>query len=150
VISATKMSILTREHRSALLSLDGSPNSMKTSLRLFAALFVLIAVNSVRAGDFVSTVLQADQTLPITVNGNHALIIRNFTQEIGANNRGTVSVTKNNQTINTAFVASFADPTTVSGFLDPVNEFVVAGPASVTVTCGDTTSCFITYRKAED
>jgi hypothetical protein len=123
---------------------------MKPSFRLLAVVFVLIDVNSVRAGDFVSTVLQANQPLTITVNGNHALIIRNFTQEIGATNRGTVSVTKNNLTVNPAFVASFADPTTVSGFLDPVNEFVVAGPASVTVTCGDKTSCFITYRKADD
>src|SRR5689334_16497694 len=107
---------------------------MKASLRLLALTFALSFATFVHAGDFISTVLQANQTLTITVNGDHALVIRNFTQEIGATNRGFVSVTKNNLTINTAFVACFADPTTVSGFLDPVNEFVVAGPASVTVT----------------
>lgn len=123
---------------------------MKTSFRLLAVTLVLSFATFASAGDFISTVLQADQTLTITVNGNRALVIRNFTQEIGATNRGTVSVTKDSLTISRAFVASFADPTTASGFLDPVNEFVVAGPASVTVKCGDTTSCFITYRKAED
>jgi hypothetical protein len=122
---------------------------MKTSLRLLAVVFVLGFATFARAGDFVSTVLQANQTLSITINGNHALVIRNFTQEAGGLNRGFVSVTKNSLTIATAFVASLADPNSVN-FLDPINEFVVAGPASVTVTCGDTTSCFITYRKAED
>ncbi len=126
------------------------PQPMKTSLRLLAAIFVLIAVNSVRAGDFVSMVLQANQQLPpITVSGDHFLVIRNFTQEVGGFARGFVSVTTNGSTITNAFVASIEDP---SPFIinDPVNNFVVAGPATVTVTCGDTTNCFITYRKGED
>ncbi len=123
---------------------------MKTSSRLLAVLFVFIFTGFIRAGDFVSTVLQADQVLPtITVSGNHFLLIRNFTQEVGGTNRGFVSVTANGLTITNAFVASLADPDTNS-ILDPVNEFVVAGPATVTVTCGDTTSCFISYRKGQD
>jgi hypothetical protein len=123
---------------------------MKMSLRLLAAVFVFIFIGFVRAGDFVSTVLQAGQQLPpITISGNHFLVIRNFTQEVGGNNRGFVSVTANGLTITNAFVASIEDPSTQ--FLnDPVNNFVVAGPATVTVTCGDTTSCFISYRKGQD
>jgi hypothetical protein len=124
---------------------------MKTSFRLLAVGFVFGFATFARAGDFVSTVLQASQALPtITVRGDQFLVIRNFTQECCGNNRGVVSVTKNNLTISPAFVASFADPTTLSGFLDPVNEFVVAGPATVDVTCGDTTNCFITYRKGQN
>ena len=123
---------------------------MKTSFRLFAVLFVFNSTGFVHAGDFVSTVLQADQQLaPITISGDHFLVIRNFTQEVGGNNRGFVSVEKNGSAITNAFVASVEDPSTF--FLkDPVNSFVVAGPATVTVTCGDTTSCFLTYRKGQN
>jgi len=122
---------------------------MKTSFRLLAVTFVLSFATFASAGDFISTVLQSSQTLTITVNGDHALVIRNFTQEVGGLFRGVVSVTKNGLTITNAFVASLEDPSSFS-ILDPINQFVVAGPASVTVTCGDTTSCFITYRKAEE
>jgi hypothetical protein len=144
------MSILTRDLRSALLLSGGVRFLMKTLFRLFAVVFVLIAVNFARAGDFVSQVLQADQVLPtIIVSGNHFLVIRNFTQEVGGNNKGFVSVTANGQTITNAFVASIEDPST-QFTNDPVNNFVVAGPATVTVTCGDTTSCFISYRKGQE
>lgn len=123
---------------------------MKNFLRLSAALFVFSFAAFVYAADFVSTVLQADQTLgPITISGNHFLLIRNFTQEVGGFNKGFVSVTKDGLTITNAFVASVEDPSTA--FLnDPINEFFVAGPATVSVTCGDTTNCFITYRKGEE
>lgn len=122
---------------------------MKTSFRLLALGFVFSFATFVRAGDFVSTVLQHDQTLSITVNGDHSLVIRNFTQEVGGFNKGFVSVTKNGLTITNAFVASVEDPSTA--FVnDPVNNFVVAGPATVTVKCGDTTNCFITYRRGEN
>ena len=133
--------------RFALLS--GS-HSMKTSSRLLAALFVFSFTGFVRAGDFVSMVLQSGQVLPtITVPGNHFLVIRNFTQELGGTNRGVVSVSANGMTITNAFVASLADPNSAD-FLEPINNFVVAGPATVIVTCGDTTNCFITYRKGQD
>ena len=123
---------------------------MKTLSRLLAALFLFGFTGFVNAGDFVSMVLQADQVLPtITVSGNHFLLIRNFTQEVGCVNKGFVSVTANGLTITNAFVATVEDPATTFAN-DPVNEFVVAGPATVTVTCGDTTSCFISYRKGQD
>lgn len=124
---------------------------MKKFLRLSAALFVFSFAGFVHAGDFVSTVIQAGQPLTITVSGDHFLLIRNFTQEccplIG---RGTVSVMKDGQTASPAFVASIEDPSPFIPVNDPVNEFVVAGPATVTVTCGDTTNCFITYRKGQE
>jgi len=123
---------------------------MKTSLRLLVAVLLLNITSFVRAGDFISVVLQANQQLaPITVAGDQILKIRNFTQDVGGFNRGFVSVTKNGLTITNAFVASIEDPATAF-LLDPVNSFVVAGPATVTVTCGDTTSCFISYRKGEN
>lgn len=123
---------------------------MKNSLRLLAALSVFGFVSFVHAGDFISTVLQAGQPLgPITISGNHFLLIRNFTQEAGGFGRGFVTVMKDGLTITNAFVASVEDPSTA--FLnDPINEFFVAGPATVTVTCGDTTNCFITYRKGQE
>ena len=124
---------------------------MKTSLRLLAAVFILSCAGFVRAGDFVSMVLQANQQLPqITVPGDRFLVIRNFTQQVGATDRGSVSVTTNGLTINNAFTATIIDPAAPQGTLEVINNFVVAGPATVTVTCGDTTSCFITYRKGED
>src|SRR2546423_938235 len=70
------MSILTYLAQSALFSLRRSPHFMKTSLRLFVAVSVLSVVSFVRAGDFVSTVIQANQALPpIMVSGDHFLII---------------------------------------------------------------------------
>jgi hypothetical protein len=124
---------------------------MKTSLRFLAAVFILSCAGFVRAGDFVSMVLQANQQLPqITVPGDRFLVIRNFTQQVGATNRGSVSVTTNGLTINNAFTATIIDPAAPQGTLEVINNFVVAGPATVTVTCGDMTSCFITYRKGED
>ena len=125
---------------------------MKNSFRLLAALFVFGFVSFVHAGDFISTVLTAGQTLggaPITISGNHVLQIRNFTQEAGGFGRGFVTVMKDGLTITNAFVASVEDPSTA--FLnDPINTFTVAGPATVTITCGDTTNCFITYRKSQE
>jgi len=126
---------------------------MKTSFRLFAVVFVLIAVNFVRAGDFVSQVLQpSDSAITITVPGDRFLVIRNFTQEAVASDgtpamkRGNVSVTAPfTATVVTATIAS-TDPNVL---LEPVNDVVVGGPATVTVTPGDTT-CFITYRKGVD
>ena len=126
------------------------PRPTKIFLRIVVLFFVLSFATFVRAGDFVSAVIQANDSLPtITVRGDHFLIIRNFTQDVGGFSRGFVSVTANGSTITNAFVASIADPNP-NFLLDPINNFVVAGPATVTVTCGDTTNCFITYRKGED
>jgi len=123
---------------------------MKTTLARFLPIpFVLVSAAIVTAGDFNSVVMQADAALPtINVPADRFLIIRNFTQEVGATNRGTVSVTANGSTA-TALTASIVDPT-ASNSLEVINNIVVAGPAQVLVTCGDTTSCFISYRKGTD
>ena len=44
--------------------------------------------------------------------------------------------------------ATIADPDPAN-LLEPVNNVVIAGPSTVTVTGGDTTG-FITYRRGED
>jgi hypothetical protein len=127
---------------------------MKTSLRLLAAVSVLSFASFIRAGDLQSQVIQATQSITIDVPGNRFLTIRNFTQDAttitGApvTIRGVVSVMTNGLNITNAFVASIADPNP-NNILDPVNNFVVAGAATVTVTCGDT-NCFITFRKGTD
>jgi hypothetical protein len=125
---------------------------MKTALVrvLFVLLFFAITKIAV-AGDFVSTVVQATQSLPtITVPGDHFLVIRNFTQEAGAVTRGSVSVTTGGLTT-TVLTAAIVDPAAGPGTLEVINNIVIAGPATVTVTNPDTvTSCFITYRKGTD
>jgi hypothetical protein len=44
--------------------------------------------------------------------------------------------------------ATLADTNPID-LLEPVNEVIIAGPSTVTVTGGDT-NCFITYRKGQD
>ena len=123
---------------------------MKTSFRLLAAVFALIAVNSIRAGDFVSQVVQAGASFTISVTGDHFLVIRNFTQEFSASTtvRGTVTATDGTGLTGTVLTATLADTNPID-LLEPVNEVIIAGPSTVTVTGGDT-NCFITYRKGQD
>jgi hypothetical protein len=125
---------------------------MKTSFRLLAAVFVLIAINSVRATDFVSQILQAGTSLTITVPDDRFLLIQNFTQEGPASAvtiRGSVSVTdRTGFMTNDMFTATILDPTNTTPF-EPINNAVIAGSSTVTVTAGDT-NCLITYRKGED
>jgi hypothetical protein len=123
---------------------------MKTALaRVLPVLLFFLFTKFADAGDFVSMVVQANQSLPtITVPGDRFLVIRNFTQEAGGMSRGFVSVTTNGLTANNVLTATIVDPA-LSGTLEVINNIVIAGPATVTVTCGDT-NCFITYRKGTD
>jgi hypothetical protein len=123
---------------------------MKTSFRLFAVVFVLIAVNFARAGDFISQVVQAGSSFTINVPGDKFLVIRNFTQEFSALTtvRGTVTATDRAGLTGTVLTATLADTNPID-LLEPVNEVIIAGPSTVTVTGGDT-NCFITYRKGQD
>jgi hypothetical protein len=103
------------------------------------------------AGDFKSVILQANAVLPtITVPADHFLKIRNFTQEGPATSRGvvTVTTTSNGLTAN-VLTAAIIDPEATPGSLEVINSVVIEGPASVTVTCGDTT-CFVSYKKDSD
>ncbi len=122
---------------------------MKNFLRILP--FALCAfAGTTFAGDFNSMVVQASQSLPtITVPGDRFLVIRNFTQEVGAATRGSVSATTNGFTA-TVMTATIVDPMAAPGNLEVINNVVIAGPATVNVTCGDITSCFITYRKGTD
>jgi hypothetical protein len=117
---------------------------------LVAALFCAFAT-FVMAGDFKSVILQANAVLPtITVPADHFLKIRNFTQEGPATSRGvvTVTTTSNGLTAN-VLTAAIIDPEATPGSLEVINSVVIEGPASVTVTCGDTT-CFVSYKEDSD
>lgn len=123
---------------------------MKTSFRLLAAVFVLGFATFVQAGDFVSRVVQVGDMFTIDVPGNKFLVIRNFTQEgpsVAVTVRGMITATDRSGLKGTVITATIAE-TDPLVLLEPVNDVVVAGPSTVTVTGGDTT-CFITYRKGE-
>jgi hypothetical protein len=132
---------------------------MKTSSRLLAALFVFGFVSFLHAGNFVSQVVQGSvppASFTIEVPGGHILVIRNFTQEGTATPgqmntitvRGTITARDKTGLTGTVITATIAD-TDPGEILEPVNDVVIAGPSTVTVTGGDT-NCFITYRKGED
>jgi hypothetical protein len=131
---------------------------MKTSFRLFAVVFfVLFAVHFARAGNFISQVVQGmtpSASFVIQVPGDHFLVIRNFTQEafdINGNlaaRRGQVAVMDRTGLSGIVLTTTLAD-TDPSDCLEPVNEIIIAGPSTVTVTGADT-NCFITYRKGQD
>ena len=122
---------------------------MKNFLRLSAALFIFSFVSFVHAGNWISQVVQAGATFTIDVPGDHVLVIRNFTQEFGSSTsaRATVTATDGTGLTATVLTATLAD-TDPADYLEPVNEVVVSGPSTVTVTGGDSTA-FITYRKAQ-
>ena len=121
---------------------------MNTVLRRsLAAAFLLSCFAVARANDYKSAVLEPGASLssPINAPDDRFLVIRNFTQN-GGINRGTISVTIGSQpaTVLTASILT-GDSTTA---LEPVNSIVIAGPATVNVTCGsDATTCVVSYRK---
>lgn len=99
----------------------------------------------VLANDFQSVIIAANGFRSIHIDGDHFLRIRNFTQE-GGSTRGVVSATIDGTTAN-VLAAAIID-SGASAMLEVMNSIVIAGPADVTVTCGDATgSCFVTYRK---
>ena len=118
-------------------------------------LFVLVFCSLTKfapAGDFVSAVIQAGQTLPapITVQPDRFLVIRNFSQESGATTRGYVTVDTNGSGPVTVLTATILSANNTPA-LEPINDIVIAGPAVVNVTNPDSTAnCFITYRKGTD
>src|ERR1700746_254549 len=124
---------------------------MKISSGLLAAVLLLSVVSLVCAGNWISQVVQANTTFDIQVPGGHVLIIRNFTQEgtfSAITLRGQITARDKTGLSGTVLTATIAD-TDPNALLEPVNEVFIAGPSTVTVTGGDT-SCFITYRKAEE
>ncbi len=126
---------------------------MKTPFpRLFLALLFFASVTSLFADDFKSKIVEQNGTLlpdPIHVPDGQHLVIRNFTQD-GGTMRGLVNVylIPTGQSAD-VLAATIIDPNS-SPALEVINRLVIAGPANVTVTCGDGTSCFITYKKESD
>lgn len=114
---------------------------------LIGAVFCASAMSAF-AGSFQSATITPGGSLAIEVPDSRFLVIRNFTQE-GATTRGVVTVTVDSGTANVlaaAIVDSGTSSTSIP--LEVISNVVVAGPATVTVTCpADATNCFITYRK---
>ncbi len=114
---------------------------------LIAAVFCSSAI-CVFAGSFQSATIAPGGSLAIAVADGRFLVVRNFTQE-GGTTRGVVTVTTDSGTAN-ILAAAIVDSSTSSTSipLEVISNVIVAGPATVTVTCpGDATNCFITYRK---
>jgi hypothetical protein len=114
---------------------------------LIAAFFCASAIHAF-AGSFKSTTIATGGSLSIEVPDDRFLVIRNFTQE-GGTTRGVVTVTTDTGTANVlaaAIVDSGTSSTSIP--LEVISNVVIAGPATVNVTCpADATDCFITYRK---
>ena len=114
---------------------------------LITAVFCASAIYAF-AGSFQSATITPEGSLSIEVPDSRFLVIRNFTQE-GGTTRGVVTVTTDSGTANVlaaAIVDSGTSSTSIP--LEVISNVVVAGPATVTVTCpADATNCFITYRK---
>ena len=119
-----------------------------TGTRCLIAVAFCASVISVFAGSFQSATIAPGGSLTIAVADSRFLVVRNFTQE-GGTSRGVVTVTTDTGTANVlaaAIVNSGTSSTAVP--LEVISNVIVAGPATVTVTCpADATDCFITYRK---
>jgi hypothetical protein len=123
---------------------------MKTALAGFLPVLLFCTLTKfAAAGDFQSVVLSAtiNPSVTITVPNGRFLVIRNFTQDVGSI-RGQVTATlQPSNLMATVLTASFLNTVPV----EVINNVVVAGPASVSVTCPDlAATCFITYRKGDD
>jgi hypothetical protein len=123
---------------------------MKTALAGFLPVLLFCTLTKfAAAGDFQSVVLSAtiNPSVTITVPNGRFLAIRNFTQDVGSI-RGQVTATlQPSNLMATVLTASFLNTVPV----EVINNVVVAGPASVSVTCPDlAATCFITYRKGDD
>src|SRR5260370_12195355 len=132
-----------RSHiKNAMLQNIPFPRLMKNFRRIFVlGIFALPGITF--AGDFKSEVIAGGQPLDLPhVGGDQFMVIRNFTQE-GGTDRGFVTVNHNVNVLTAAILTN--DPT--QGTEEVINTVIIAGPADVTVTCGTTGNCFITFRK---
>ena len=117
-----------------------------TGMRCLVAALYCASALLVFGNDFKSAIIATGGSLSLNVPGHHFLVIKNFTQE-GGTSRGVVIVTDNNAQTANVLVAAIVD-TSSSVALEVINSVVIAGPASVSVTCAaDATNCFVTYRK---
>ena len=121
---------------------------MKSLFPRFAPVLVILVFSCfASADDFRSEVVTGNGgTLgPIRVHGDQFMVIRNFTQDDLTGARGFVMVTKlpggMSANVLTAAALDASPP-------DIINNVVIAGPADVLITCGDTAgNCFISFKK---
>ena len=121
------------------------PGSMKSLFRI-SVLAICGFVGTAFADDFKSVVIAANttQNLP-RVHGDQFMVIRNFTQDAGTIG-GVVTVTKppvSGSPVN-VLNAAILDP---ANSPEVINSVIIAGPADVSVTCGDAGNCFISFKK---
>ena len=116
---------------------------------LVALSLVLATARIVCAGGFHSVIITTSPLL-LNVNDQRSLRIRNFTQE-GGTQRGVVMVTTSGGTAN-VLTATIVNPTASlsASPLEPINQVVIAGPATVTINPVSGATLFITYRKQLD
>jgi len=124
--------------------------------RVMASVLVVLSVSAfgskVSANDYKSAVIAGGSSLPssITVSDDQFLVIKSFTQAGDMTTRGVVSISILNGVTLTmpqnVLSASFVPTDTTP--VEPVNSIVIAGPATINVSCLDTSAtCFVTYRK---
>ena len=119
----------------------------KIFCRLAPALFVLIFSCAVFGDDFKSqTIPSGGSSDTIRVHNGQFMVVRNFTQDDLVTTRGVVTVTKPPSSGTPVNVLSAAALDQLPP--DIINSVVIAGPADVMITCGDTTgNCFVSYKK---
>ena len=118
---------------------------MKSLFRI-SVLAICGFVGTAFVDDFKSVVIAANttQNLP-RVHGDQFMVIRNFTQDAGTIG-GVVTVTKppvSGSPVN-VLNAAILDP---ANSPEVINSVIIAGPADVSVTCGDAGNCFISFKK---
>ncbi len=113
-------------------------------LRSLIAIFLCAIVSNLLAGDLKSEFIAADGHLEINIPRDVFLKIRTFTQD-GGTERGVVSVTTDKGPVN-VLSATLID-TDASNPLEPTNNFIIAGPATVTVTAGTRQPSSATRKK---
>lgn len=123
---------------------------MKKIFRSFAAVLLVLAFACFAFGDdFKSlTISSGGSSETIRVHNGQFMIIRNFTQDDLTGSRGVVMVAKppGGTTVNVLSAAALdASPP------DIINTVLIAGPADVTIVCGDTTgNCFVSFKKKDN
>jgi hypothetical protein len=116
---------------------------------LIAVLFCAFATFS-RADDFKSMVIAGGgPAVPLPrIHDDQFMVIRNFTQEDGGSSTRGVVMVSTDGGITSVGVLSAAILKTSMATPEVINNVVIAGPADVSVTCGNTSGhCFISYKK---
>jgi hypothetical protein len=120
---------------------------------VLVVLLIFVSAKFAIAGEYKSAVIAAGSPLspsPIEVPDGRFLVIKSFTQSGYTTARGVVTLSMlNGMPYNPPVnVLSASIVPTDSTAVEPVNSIVIAGPATVNVSCPDTTAtCFVSYRR---